>query len=252
MERGAEPPFEESHLPCLQNNTLILIEFYPSKNRQRSLLVQFPPAVVGGEDELVDLVLPPPQVDPAQLVEHLRPGLLIQDVPLSPHCPSHVHHQPHPRRHLLREVHADVLYKLGLEGGEPLPEFQEGLVELGQQGAVLPVDSPGVHLVVGLDDHPGEDLFEGGVHLEDGFLQNFQLLDVGLDLGLFFLFGPAPRQLLPLGLADVVEVYFVEVVLLLDVGVGGRVGKVALPAAAGEVSALGVSLCAPGRFLKFH
>ena len=75
-------------------------------------------------------------------------------------------------------MQADVPHELGLEGGQSLPELEEGLAELGQKAAVLPVDQSGVHLVVGFDDHPGEDLFQGDVHLEDGFLQDYQLLDV--------------------------------------------------------------------------
>lgn len=84
----------------------------------------------------------------------------------------------------------------------------------------------------------GELAMQQLVDLQDGFLDDGQLLDFESALCEFSLFWASSWQFFSLRLGDVIQVFLFEVMLVLDVGVGRRIGKVALAAAAGEVSAL--------------
>jgi hypothetical protein len=99
--------------------------------------------------------------------------------------------------------------------------------------------------VVALQNHVVEFSVEQLVHPEDGFLQDRQFFNLDVAEQLLPVFGPAAFEFLPLGTADVLQVGFVQLVFVLDVGVGCGVGEVAAAAAAGEVAALGVFPSSP-------
>ena len=63
----------------------------------------------------------------------------------------------------------------------------------------------------------------------------------------FFLFlGAASLELFPFWLFDIINIIFLEVMLILDMGVGCSIGEVALPALAQVVPTLWVFSLPPG------
>jgi hypothetical protein len=146
----------------------------------------------------------------------------------------------------------EVSYKLALVLVQVIAVSEIGVTEPREDLAVLAFDDATVYGVVAFDDHSGEDLAEGLVHFQDGLFEDLQLFDVRPPLGFLFLLGSTPGQSFPFRFADIVEVQFVEVVFLFDMGVGRSVGEVAFAAAAGKISALWVALGSSRVLLGLH
>ena len=91
---------------------------------------------------------------------------------------------------------------------------------------------------VALEYRFGELAMQQLVNLQDGFLDDGQLLNLESALCEFSLFWASSWQFFSLRLANIIQVFLLEVMFVFDVGVGRGIGKVALAAAAGEVSAL--------------
>jgi hypothetical protein len=132
-----------------------------------------------------------------------------------------------------------------VQGGELVP------VQLLEPFELVVVSELAAFLVA-LEDGVREGVLEFLADLEDGGLDEGEPGSLlGLVAGLLDL-GPAPLELLSLGLGDALDVLLVSLMLVLCVRVRSSVRKVALATEAAKISTFGVFPFSPPLALLFH
>jgi hypothetical protein len=102
------------------------------------------------------------------------------------------------------------------------------------------VELPLIALFIAFKNSFFKDSFNFSTNFQNGRFYQCQYDGLCILKNFFLFFGTAPSELFPLGFLDVVNIIFLEVVLVLDVGVRCSVGQVALPALAEIVPTLWV------------
>ena len=198
------------------------------------------PVLVGLQYDLVDLVPALPKVELVQLL------LVVALLVLALHARQHRGDQ----LDLARDFAGEVLV-------ESLGEVVEGVIEaelkpakqifLGlAEGFVVEAELVLIALLIALEDRFFEYSFNFRANFEDGRLDQGEQRGVKIATVFLLFLGTAPLELFPFWFLDIVDIILLEVMLVLDMGVGCSIGEVALPALAQVVPALWILPLPPG------